>query len=322
MKHKRMLILSILTLGLIVIYLLVGLISHKIGSYYYNKGNLQKAVSFYKIATKTLPFLNISKQRFESIKKQLGQNEKNIDTNKLLVSLDKSSVSVVNKNIFKSSATHRGDQIIVAGIFQNNSNIRIPYFKTSKIILLDNDVPVATKDFYREISLNNNGESPFQIFIPSGTDGHVPHFNDFYVEFEIPPFVPDDRAMNLKIVDSKIISKSPRGGGEIWDYKASFTILNDTNSTVGNIYRTTFLKYKGNHLGEYRTSGRVFVEIKRPQSNIVNLDKIGEKDYERLALKPNEMRNLEFNLVVDEEYQGRFNPNDVQLVGYFSGKIE
>lgn len=284
---------------------------------------MQRAVSFYGISNKIFPFWKTPKGRLITAQSILDSNKADIEKQKRTVKIENENVSVVSKNIFKTPIfSHRGPNIVIAGILKNNSDTGIPSVKTTKIVLLQNNKAVATKDFKREFLVVSKGEVPFQLFLSDTPDNPVPAFDDFSVDFEIPPFIPNEEATRLKIIDSKILSASPRIGGSIWDYKVIFTVLNDTDFTVSNIYRLTFLKYRDNHLGEYLTSGPVYTDVEVSKPSIVDLDNRAKKEYEKPILKSKEKREFEFNLVVDEEYQGRYKPNDVELAGYFVGVME
>lgn len=323
MVIKKSLIGLIIILGVTLVLLSVGLLSLKLGSYYYLKGDMLKAVSFYNLSGKIIPFWKIPKVRLKNTLSVLEQDKAEAKRQNNITKIGNENITIENKNIFTTTNHSCAcSQRMVAGMFKNGTDMGIPLIKISRIVLLYNNKVVATKDFTREIFLVAKGELPFQLLLPDRPDNPVPTFDDFIVDFEIPPFIPNEKAINLKVVNSKIVSASPRIGESIWDYKVIFTVLNDTSFTVSNIYRITFLKYKGNHLGEYRTSGRVFTEVKAPQLSIINLDSQGKKEYERPTLKPGEKRELEFNLVVDEEYQGRYDPREIELVGYFTGVME
>jgi len=304
--------------GFAVIWVFFSLSFLKLGSYFYNQNNYIYATKFYKLSGFLLPFWGLPGKRLSAIN-QLDQLKKQSEERKSReVAVSDDSVTVTGKKIsnIEQGRCVNCPGVLVTAIFKNKLEIGIPTVQISKINLLKNGKVIAFKKLSKEFFIVSGGEFPFKIFLSNREKALS--FDDFQLEFQIPPFIPDTNVVRLKKVETTTESVLAHTNDAVY-LKYKVTILNDSNCAINNIYRIAFLKYGDYIFDEYRSTARVFVKEEPPKSDAIDLDNKEKVTYQRLTIEPGGQKDVSVDLMIDSMVKGLYDLNDVRLESYFIG---
>jgi hypothetical protein len=287
----------------------------KVGSYFYNQKDYVNATKCYKLSKLVLPFWELPKKRLLAID-QINELKKQLEERKnRKITVNNDDVTVVGKKISHFTC-YRCPEISVTAVFKNKLDIGIPTIQVSKINFLKDGKIVAFKKLSKEFFIVSGGEFPFKITFPR--DEQIPSFDDFQLEFQIPPFILDTNVIRLRIVDTKTDSVLAHTNNAVY-LKYKVIILNDSKCSVNNVYRIAFLKYGDYIFDEYQSTARIFVKEESIKSDVIDLDNKGNDNYQRLTLKSGEQKEIGISLMIDSMYKGLYNLDDVRLENYFIG---
>lgn len=310
----------IVFLSLIIACVIFSFLLLKLGSYFFTTGNYVQSAKFYKISSSLLPFWELPKKRLSAIN-QLNQDKRLVEERiKNKIEVGEKDISIIGKRISNVEQSPPQDSgVLVNAILKNNLEIGIPTVKITKINLLKNGKIVAFKKLTKELFLVSKGEIPFSVFFSQREK--VPAFDDFQLEVQAPAFIPDNRVVRIKVIETKKETVLAHANNASY-YKYKVTLLNDSSCTINNVYQIAFQKDGDNTFDEYQSAPKVFIKEQPESSDVVDLDNKNKETFHRLNLKPGEQKEINIELMIDSMYKGLYDLNSVKLESYFIGVKE
>jgi hypothetical protein len=322
MNKKKIYYSGILVISVLFLWFFSIITSIKIGSYFYNQGNYSNALRFYKITSQLAPFWKKPNIRLSNTKKLIKEKEKQpINNSKIRLTFDK-DVSIINKRVIKTQKPFNNyNGYMLVALLRNNTDYGIPFVKINKIEMLNKGNIVAVKEnpFRGDFFMVANGEFPFYFYFITDEYPNLT-VDDFRLETNISPFTPTEDVVRLDTQNLKRILVNQHQNKWMY-YKYSITVKNPYKFEVKKIHRISILKDGLLPLNRLDTIERVVV-IEKPKQNqeIINLNAKEKEVY--LSLKPGESRTVEFEIKVEEIFNGYFSPEKVELTNYFTGVKE
>ncbi len=306
-------------ISLFATWILSVLISLKVGSYLYNKGNFKTALQSYKLSSKLAPFWEKTKIRISNTQETIKDKENPPQKEPKINLTFGKDVSIIKKNIIRTEEPFNDNNgYMLVALLKNNTDYGIPFVKINKIEMLSKNKVVAVKedpsrgDFF----MVSNGKFPFYFYLI--TDKYPDLLiDDFNLEADITPFTRNEDVVKLKTSNLKQLNIKQHQNQWTY-YKYSVTIENPYNFPVNKIHRISILKDGLLPLNRLDTAERVTV-IEKPKQNGEVIDLNAKEKEVRLSLKPGESRTIELKFKVEEIFRGHFNPEEVELTNYFVG---
>ncbi len=314
---------------IIFLFILIQLISFLlyIGAGYFQSRNARsRAQKLYTMSYWASLMLNQQAKELSNTV-TIPKQEQDVSTPKgTLYQIDRSKILISGKRIVKHTY-NTSQQVLLTAMLKNTAEVGIPNITITKIIIYDkNKNIVARKDDYNNvISIPYGGEYPFTFELLFEKDNpelsKSNSFTDFDIELSIPPFRVNEKAIRLEINDLKQISKEEDviDGLKYFRFKYSVIIANNTEKTISNIRRLSFLKH--NDITLTKMDGACctqvgFINSSFPDEEIINLSK-REEIY---TLNSREKRSYEFEMITEAAlYDSKINPKNIQLVIFVTG---